>query len=85
MPPASQSLKTGCPILNFALFAKFRVGTLTGPHRPSRNNSVIPTGAKRSGGTLRFRSGAKTSVLSKQAQGGILHQGTVTETVLPRN
>ena len=30
---------------------------------PSLNNSVIPTGAKRSGGTLRFRSGAKTSVL----------------------
>jgi hypothetical protein len=33
MPPASQSLKTGCPILNFALFAKFRMGTLTGPPR----------------------------------------------------
>jgi len=29
--------------------------------------------------------GAKTSVRFKQAQGGILHQGTVAETVLPRN
>ena len=45
----------GCPILNFVLFAKFRVGTLTRPHRPSRNNSVIPTEAKRSGGTLCFQ------------------------------
>jgi hypothetical protein len=32
-----------------------------------------------------FSSGAKTSILFKQAQGGILHQGTVAETVLPRN
>src|SRR5271170_5041753 len=38
------------------------------------HNSVIPTEAKRSGGTLRFRSGAKTSVLIKLAQGNILHQ-----------
>ena len=64
----------GCPILNFALFAKFRVGTLTRPHRPSRHNSVIPTGAKRSGGTLCFRTRAKTNVPFKQTQGGILHQ-----------
>jgi hypothetical protein len=27
-------IETGCPILNFALFAKFRVGTLSGPPRP---------------------------------------------------
>ena len=52
---------------------------------PSRNNFVIPTGAKRSGGTLCFRSAAKTSVLLKQAQGVILHQRTVAETALPRN
>ena len=32
-----------------------------------------------------FRSGAKTSVLLKQAQGDILHQWTVAETVLPRS
>jgi len=49
------------------------------------HNSVIPTGAKRSGGTLCFRIGAKTSVPFQQAQAGILHQWTVAETVLPRN
>ena len=32
-----------------------------------------------------FRSGAKTSVRLKQAQGGILHQWTAAETALPRN
>ena len=52
---------------------------------PSHNNSVIPTGAKqylchpdRSEAEWRdlvfSHSGAKTSVLFKQAQGGILHQ-----------
>ena len=32
-----------------------------------------------------FSSGAKTIILFKQAQGSTLHQGTVAETVLPRN
>jgi len=49
---------------------------------PSPNNPVIPTGAKRGGGTLCFRSGAKTRVLFKQAQGGILRQPLGLRTVM---
>jgi hypothetical protein len=37
------------------------------PDRSESNTSVIPTEAKRSGGTLCFRTGAK-SILFKQAQ-----------------
>src|SRR5277367_1336131 len=44
------------PIL-IAFFAT-RVGPWTCA-MPSRNNSVIPTGAKRSGGTLRFHTAAQ--------------------------
>jgi hypothetical protein len=38
---------------------------------PSRNNSVIPTEAKRSGGTLRFHTETRKR---NQTQGSILHQ-----------
>jgi hypothetical protein len=42
MPPASQSLKPGAPILNFAFFAKFRVGTLSGPPRHCWADDLVP-------------------------------------------
>jgi hypothetical protein len=77
-----RSRRSGWPIL-VASFA-----TRVGPSicaMPSRNNSPIPTGAQRSGGTLCFRTAAKTIILFKQAQASILHQWTVAETVLPRN